>query len=119
MSAYARTRQCVECPWRLDAQRYRFPPQAFVELVWSCRQGWGRLFACHMSREGHEVACVGWLASEVANESGPRLFPLRIALGRGDVDPESLVLDGPQYESFEAMCRANGVPAYALEGGDE
>jgi hypothetical protein len=111
-SNYARTRQCAECPWRRDVPTGRFPPRSFARLIQSCRQGWGRMFACHMSREGHEVACVGWLASEAAN--GPRLFPLRLALSRGDVDPDALVLDGPQFESFEAMCRANGVPSWML-----
>lgn len=106
-NAYARTKQCVECPWRLDAPIGAFPPANFARLVSSCRQGFGRLFACHLSPEGREVACVGWLASEAAN--GPRLFELRMALARGFVQPEALVLDGAQYESFEAMCAANGL----------
>lgn len=106
-TAWARTKQCVECPWRVDATIGAFPPENFARLVSSCRQGWGQLFACHLSPDGRESACVGWIASECAN--GPRLFDLRFALARGLVQPEVLVLDGPQHETFEAMCAANGL----------
>lgn len=68
----------------------------------SCRQGFGRLFACHMSTEGGEFACAGYLLV-----AGLQNFRVRLALARGRLDPDEIVSDVALYGSFAEMARAN------------
>lgn len=109
---FCRTSQCIECPWRREAPVGVFPLERFALLRPSVEQGFGKGFACHMSREGGEHACVGWLHNQLhVSPSGPQNFQLRLACSRGEVS-DRLVVDGPQYESFDEMVEANApLPA--------
>lgn len=63
-----RTRPCRDCPWRRDAPAGRFPPERYAALADTSGTP-GRevgltapVFACHLTQEGREKACAGWLA---------------------------------------------------------
>ena len=100
-------RPCAECPWRRDAQRGKFPRRRYLELRDTCIPGGmpGKLFACHMSPEGGEVACAGMLLVV-----GERLTRVRMMILRGLLDLTRLSSDVPLYSSFDEMAEANGLP---------
>jgi hypothetical protein len=107
MSSFERARQCSQCPWRRSAPLGKFPIERFAAMQPSVEQGFGVMFACHLSAEVPQ-ACVGWLYNQcVESERGPENFRLRLALSTGLVDPEQLVVTRAQYESFDAMVAAN------------
>lgn len=72
-------RPCRECPWRLDTPPGKFEACRYDAL----RETSGRrgdeagltapMFACHMSPDGQEYACAGWLATVGADHLGVRL----------------------------------------------
>ena len=95
---------CDECPWRTDVCVGNFPPERFVALADTSKQGFGPLFACHKTADGAEHACVGWLLGD-----GPENLRVRLALAQGTIDLDSLVARGPIYESYGDMAEANGL----------
>lgn len=101
---------CDECPWRTDVAVGRFPPERFIKLRNTVKQGLNPLFACHKTLEGGDEACVGYLLVDGENN-----FTVRLAASRGDIKRDDLHAAGPLYESFEAMAIANGVKPEELE----
>lgn len=82
---------CVECPWRKDAQQGRFTRERWDTLQGTVRgrDAAGRptgpefgsmMFACHITKEGQEQACAGWLAVEGAGHP-----TVRYAVATGSV----------------------------------
>jgi hypothetical protein len=77
-------RPCTACPWRLDAQPGRFAADrwaAMADTVASPATGSAPLdapfFTCHLSAEGREQLCAGWLAQEGAGHVGVRVAVLQ------------------------------------------
>jgi hypothetical protein len=74
-------RPCGACPWRVDVDPGEFPPDRYACLArTSADQRTGAsasveapMFACHLSPDGKERACAGWLAVEGAGHVGVRL----------------------------------------------
>lgn len=100
-------RQCAKCPWRKDVDPYTIPNGYDVEkhraLAGTINSGLAsigpelRIFACHESKPGREIHCVGWLA----NQLGPgNNLGLRIAAAR-DPSLTDFRLVGEQHECFE------------------
>mgnify|MGYP001332511143 FL=1 len=107
---YAITSVCSECPYRKDVPVGRFPPERFLALAVTVKQGFGPIFACHKTTEGKDNACAGYLLTE-----GTENFNVRIAVIRGAVDLKKVKSEYPLYESYAAMAIANGVDPERLK----
>lgn len=74
-----RTHPCRECPWRRDTPPGQFPACRYEQLENTSGTPGAEagltapLFACHMTAEGHEQACAGWLAVAGRDHLGVRL----------------------------------------------
>lgn len=105
-----RTRPCPECPWVRSTAPGQFSRERYDALAATSGMpgdeapiGSG-LFACHMTVEGSEVPCAGWLAS-VGYES----IPVRLLLATGRI-PASVMDAAPDWPelfgSYEEMANA-------------
>jgi hypothetical protein len=105
-------RVCRECPWRRDTPPGKFEACRYDALR-ATAGGPGAevgleapMFACHMSPEGREYACAGWLAVAGRDHLGVRFA---VALGR--LDPAALDPGAgwPElFGSYEEMAAAQG-----------
>lgn len=95
---------CSECPWRRDVKVGKFPPSRYAELAETVEQDFGPIFACHMSTEGQDTPCVGYLMRDGENN-----FRVRLMIFDGDVKLNELSSDAPLYDNFAQMARANGL----------
>jgi Family of unknown function (DUF6283) len=98
---------CKSCPWRVDAKADDIP--AFdmekAEGLVDCNSGLfgAPIMACHLSTEGNDIPCAGWLAREGANN----IF-VRLRVASGNTDPAALVLspDWPEtHASYDEVLR--------------
>ena len=102
-------RQCAKCPWKTSTDPHDIP-NGYCETKHQALRssiaepaslagvgGALRVFACHETKAGKELPCVGWLANQLGpgNNIGLRLA---VATGRISADFE---LDGEQHERFE------------------
>lgn len=88
-----RRRPCAECPFRRDTPPGQFPACRYDAL----RDTSGRpgaeapigapLFACHLTHEGREQACAGWLAVAGTEHIGVRLAVLQGRLPAETLQP--------------------------------
>lgn len=102
-----RNTPCSECPWKRSSPIGHFPPERYVALAPTAQQQLGPMFACHMSKEGGEIPCAGYLMV-----AGPTSISVRLALAQGRLDLDSLDAQREQvYGSYAEMAVANGVPA--------
>lgn len=70
------------------------------------------MFACHMSAEGGEIACAGYLAVAGATSIRVRLAMSTGAIDMGAVEAAVTEPGFPAlFSSFAEMAVANGVPA--------
>lgn len=104
--------QCKKCPWRKDVDPNEIPngysrdlhcgladtiaePGAMphsVKVRWTLR-----IMACHESKVGKEIPCIGWLANQLGDGNN---IPLRIAAMR-DISLTDFELVGEQHKRFE------------------
>lgn len=70
-----RPRPCAECPWVCETPPGKFPAERYEKLRSTTvaadggHAGFGApMFACHLTAEGKELPCAGWLAA-VGTES--------------------------------------------------
>lgn len=107
-----RKRPCGECPWSKETPPGQFPLSRYEEIAHTSGEPGTEaplgapLFACHMSLEGRDVPCAGWLAA-IGRES----LPVRVLVAYEELPPE--VLDpGPDwpelFDSYAAMMNAQG-----------
>lgn len=100
-------RQCKHCPWKVDTDPTEIPNgycetkhrnlRSSIAEPGSLNLGQLRIFACHESKLGKELPCVGWLA----NQLGPgNNIGLRLAVLSGRISAD-YKLDGEQHERFE------------------
>lgn len=92
-------RPCAECPWRMDVPTGKFPATRFRTLAATAYDMATTIFACHMSKEGGEVACAGFVLMQGAHN-----LTLRMARQRFDVSS-----DVPLFPTYRQMAQANGV----------
>ncbi len=102
-------KQCKLCPWKVSTDPHDIPngycetkhrdlsstiadPGALTSVG-----GPLRMMACHETRPGKELPCVGWLAHQLGPGNN---IGLRLAVMRGHVDA-NFELDGEQHNSLE------------------
>lgn len=95
------TMPCAECPWRTDVPAGKFPPERYIALAATAYDMAGKVFACHMSKEGGEFACAGFLLQSSAHNMACRM-------ARQAFDVRSSY---PLFPTYRKMAIANGVPA--------
>lgn len=101
-------RQCAKCPWRVDVDPNDIP-NGYCEIKHKALEntiakpgalnigGKLRMMACHETKPGRELPCVGWLA----NQLGPgNNIGLRLA-AYNDRSLWDFELVGEQHERFE------------------
>lgn len=102
-------KQCKSCPWKVSASTAEIPGYdraKHEKLRPITNRGETPVFptgrgvevmACHLSREGADVPCAGWLSHQLGPGNN---IPLRLMVRRR---PEwfPLELDGEQREDFE------------------
>jgi hypothetical protein len=103
-------KQCAKCPWRVDVDPNDIPNgycerkhEALSKTIArdplaSVMSGTLPMMACHETKVGKELPCVGWLAHQLGpgNNIGLRLA---VSCGRVSADFE---LVGEQHDSLEA-----------------
>jgi hypothetical protein len=100
---YAR-RTCAECPWKRDTPLGKFPPERYQALAGTACDMAMRVFACHMTKDGREHACAGFLIQQ-----GGHNMSVRLALIDDHLKLDEIQSDGPLYENYREMAIANGV----------
>lgn len=99
-------KQCDKCPWRVDVDPHEIPDGYCVEkhkaLESTIARGLNfggtlRVMACHESKAGHEIACVGWLAHQLGPGNN---IALRMQAISGHIDTD-FELVGEQHKRFE------------------
>lgn len=90
---------CGECPWRTDVPLGKFPPERFEALASTAYDLAGTIFACHMSKEGGEFACAGFLLQSSAHNLLCRLARMRFEVRS----------PYPLFGTYREMAVANGV----------
>lgn len=92
---------CAECPWRTDLAVGKFPPERYVALAATAYDMGGTVFACHMSKDGGEFACAGFILQSSAHN-----FSCRMSRGTFD----GVHSPYPLFNSYRELAVANGVP---------
>lgn len=90
---------CVECPWRTDVPVGKFPPERYIALAPTAYDLAGTVFACHMSKDGGEFACAGFILQSSAHN-----LMCRFARMRFDVRSPY-----PLFDNYRELAIANGV----------
>jgi len=100
-------RQCKACPWKTSTDPYDIPggyrERQHVALSSTIAEpaalptGALRLMACHETKRGKELPCVGWLAQQLGPGNN---IGLRLAVMGGRVSAD-FELVGPQHERLE------------------
>jgi hypothetical protein len=91
---------CAECPWRTDVPVGKFPPVRFETLASTSYDLAGTVFACHMSKEGGEFACAGFVLQSSAHNMRCRLAGMPF---------DDVKSPHPLFETYREMAIANGV----------
>lgn len=94
---------CAECPWRTDVPVGKFPPERYVALAPTAYDMGGTVFACHMSKEGGEFACAGFILQSSAHN-----FRCRMA----HMSFDDVRSPYPLFETYRELAIANGVDEY-------
>lgn len=103
---------CQECPWVRSTPPGKFPASRYAELRGTTGTPGNEapigsaLFACHLTQEGKELPCAGWLAAV-----GYYSLPVRILAAEGEIPGTSLrpADDWPDlFDSYAEMEAAQG-----------
>lgn len=107
------SRPCAECPFRLDVPVGKFTPQRYEALRDTVGMAGAEarfnapVFACHISVEGKDRACAGWLATVGIEHLGIRLM---VATGRLPADTLTPKPGWPDlYPDYDSMAEANDL----------
>lgn len=107
-----RKRPCEECPFRRDTDPGQFPACRYEALAETAGAPGAEaplgapMFACHLSAEGRDIACAGWLAV-----AGYEHIGVRLAVALGELPAEALEPgDGwPElFGSYDEMAAVQG-----------
>ena len=103
-------KQCKHCPWKVSTDPHDIPNGYCETKHRNLRRTISKapdtraltssalhMMACHETREGKELPCVGWLAHQLGPGNN---LGLRFAVMTGKVDGD-FELDGPQHATFE------------------
>jgi hypothetical protein len=108
-----RSSPCNECPWSTTTPPGQFSAQRYADLRYTSGTPGKEapigspLFACHVSQEGHDLPCAGWLAVV-----GRWSLPVRILIAQKHLP--ATVLDSepdwpPLFEDYATMEKTQGV----------
>jgi len=90
----ARAAPCRECPFRVDVSPGKFPVERYELLRDTVGQPGAEqpigapLFACHLSPDGAETACAGWLATCGHEHLGVRMAVVMGAIPGAALAPQ-------------------------------
>src|SRR5277367_6809998 len=101
-------RQCAKCPWKTSTDPHDIPDgyceAAHAKLAGTIAEPGQlpttdalHLMACHESRRGRELPCVGWLVHQLGPGNN---IGLRLAVRTRRIDANVRTV-GPQHERFE------------------
>lgn len=99
-------KQCAKCPWKTSTNPFDIPGEycekKHAGLERTIAQGpnlFGplRLMACHETKAGKELVCVGWLVNQLGRGNN---LGLRLAVMEKSIDANVQTV-GPQHERFE------------------
>lgn len=90
---------CRECPWRRDVPVGKFTPARFQALAHTAYDLARKVFACHMSKDGGDVACAGYVLMQGAHNLAMRLAR----------QPFEVSTDVKLFSNYREMAIANGV----------
>ncbi len=100
--------QCKKCPWKTSTDPHDIPGD-YCEVKHAQLEstiakpgdlvltGTLRLMACHETKRGRELPCVGWLVNQLGDGNN---ILLRLAVRTGRIDANVRTV-GPQHERFE------------------
>lgn len=103
-------KQCAKCPWKVGVDPKDIPNgydrsrheklRETIAVHGAIHVGKLRAMACHESKVGKELYCLGWLFQQLGpgNNLGLRIKMM-------DYDLSDLQLDGEQHETFEDTLR--------------
>jgi len=101
-------KQCRKCPWRVDVDPFDIPdgycPMKHAALDSTIAEPGAlrlgqplRMMACHETKPGSALPCVGWLVNQLGEGNN---IGLRIAAMTGQVDT-NVVTVGKQHATLE------------------
>lgn len=100
-------RQCSKCPWKVDTDPREIPDgycekkhralESTIAEPASLRPGPLVIMACHETRRGRELPCVGWLIQQLGHGNN---IALRIMVMTGKIDGNVETV-GPQHQRLE------------------
>lgn len=105
-----RKKPCRECPWRRDTPPGQFDEDRYEALrstvgEQGAEASWDApMFACHLTAEGREQPCAGWLAVVGIEHLG-----VRIHINQGSLPPEVLQPGDdwpPLFETYDELVDA-------------
>lgn len=108
-----RTKQCANCPWKVDADLSTIPgyvTEHHERLENTIADGYSgilgndsHVMACHHSTEGNDEYCIGWLVNQLGpgNNIGMR-FKMIHCENAADIE-----VFGQQYQAFEDTLPEN------------
>jgi hypothetical protein len=91
---------CAECPWRTDIPIGKFPPERYVALSPTAYDLSVTVFACHMSKEGADFACAGFLLQSSVHNLSCRMTRTKFDDVRSPY---------PLFDTYRELAVANGV----------
>jgi hypothetical protein len=104
-------RQCKHCPWKKGSDTSKIPGYRrakHCKLSSTVDKGITdiartlRIMACHKSKTGADIPCVGWMV----NQLGPgNNLALRMAVISGRVDAH-VVTVGPQHRTLQETLKS-------------
>lgn len=108
-------KQCAKCPWRVDVDpndipndyceaKHRALSDTIAKEGVLNINGPLRIMACHETKLGKELPCVGWLAHQLGPGNN---IGLRLAVRSGRVSAD-FELVGEQHERFEDTLPNHG-----------
>lgn len=99
-------RQCEKCPWKVGVDPRTIPNGYDEKKHAALSRTIARdtrilenttMMACHESKLGKELPCVGWLHNQLGTGNN---ITLRLAVMSGRVDAD-FEIEGPQHMRFE------------------
>jgi hypothetical protein len=100
--------QCAKCPWKVGVDPHQIPNgysadkhRALRDTIADPDSGAGlgapaKLMACHETKPGAELPCVGWLENQL-NQGGNLGLRMRVMFGDLDGNVQTV---GPQHDHF-------------------
>lgn len=101
-----RKKPCPTCPWRKDAEKGRFPADAFRSSASTAYDASLTTFSCHEAGREKIATCAGFVLANSAHNMALRIDHIKGRYDPGKVkNPEGVEL----FSDYREMAIANGV----------